>query len=180
MSRVANKPVDIPKGVDVTVAKSRVQAKGSLGNLEVSIHPSIEVKQVKGETERLHVSAIKSSKAANALAGTTRALLNNLVTGVEQGFTKQLELVGVGYRAQVQGNVINLSLGYSHPVQYTLPANVSVEMPSNTSILLKSANKQLLGKVAAQIKELRPPEPYKGKGIRYTGEMIILKEIKKK
>lgn len=177
MSRVAKKFISLPKGVQVSVADQQVTVKGAKGSLELALEPGIEV-QVEGETVR--VAPREQSADAWMRAGTTRANLNNLVTGVSQGFERKLELVGVGYRAQAQGRSLNLSLGFSHPVQFQLPEGVTAETPSQTEILIKGIDKQLVGLVAAKIRGFRPPEPYKGKGVRYAAERVRQKEAKKK
>ena len=177
MSRVAKSPVSLPSGVDVTLNGQSISVKGSKGTLELNVHNSVEVKQ---EDAGLTFSARNKSKEAIALSGTTRALVNNMVTGVSAGFEKKLQLVGVGYRAKATGSTLNLTLGFSHPVDYELPEGVKAETPSQTDIVLKSADKQLLGQVAAEIRAFRAPEPYKGKGVRYADEHIRRKEAKKK
>ena len=177
MSRVASNPVQLPSGVEVKFDGQSVTVKGSKGALEHNIHQSVEVKQ---EDNVLTFAAKDGSKTANALAGTTRALLNNMVVGVSQGFEKKLQLVGVGYRAQAQGNKLNLTLGFSHPVVYQVPEGVSVETPSQTEVVVKGFDKQQVGQVAAEIRGFRPPEPYKGKGVRYADESVVIKEAKKK
>jgi large subunit ribosomal protein L6 len=177
MSRIANSPVRLPSGVAVTLKGQEVFAKGKNGSLSMTIHERVEVVQEDGV---LRCSARDNAQKSTALAGTMRALLNNLVTGVADGFEKKLQLNGVGYRAKAAGNTINLTLGFSHPIDYTLPEGVSAETPSQTEIVLKSANKQLLGQVAAEVRGFRPPEPYKGKGVRYADEFVRRKEAKKK
>jgi large subunit ribosomal protein L6 len=177
MSRIAKQPVTIPASVDVTENGQQLTVKGPNGTLQHSIHTLVELKRDDGV---LNFSPRDDSKAANALAGTTRALVSNLVIGVSDGFEKKLELVGVGYRAQAKGKVLNLTLGFSHPVEYQLPESVTVETPSQTEIVLKGANKQVVGQVAAEIRAFRPPEPYKGKGVRYADEVVVRKEAKKK
>jgi large subunit ribosomal protein L6 len=176
MARVL-KSIDIPSGVTVSVAGQTVSIKGSKGDAEHTVHADVIVHN-EGETMRF--SPANDSKQAMALVGTTRALLNSIFTGVTAGFEKKLELVGVGYRAQAQGKVLNLTLGFSHPVNYEAPEGISFETPSQTEILVKGTDKQQVGQVAAEIRSYRPPEPYKGKGIRYSGERIIRKEAKKK
>lgn len=176
-SRIANYPVTLPKGVEASIADGVVSVKGSNGALQVTLH---ELVDVVSEDNQLKVTARKREKKAVALAGTTRALVNNMVIGVSQGFEKKLELTGVGYRAKAQGNVLNITVGYSHPIDYQLPEGVTAETPSQTEIVLKSADKQRLGQAAAEIREFRPPEPYKGKGIRYADERVYRKEAKKK
>ena len=177
MSRVANSPVSIPAGVSVDLKGQDIAVKGGNGNLNFNIHSDVEVKQ---EENQLTFAARNGSKQARALAGTTRALVNNMVVGVSQGFEKKLQLNGVGYRAKASGKTVNLTLGFSHPVDYDLPEGVSAETPSQTEIVLKSSDKQLLGQVAAEIRAFRPPEPYKGKGVRYADERVYRKEAKKK
>nr|WP_010133832.1 50S ribosomal protein L6 [Microbulbifer agarilyticus] len=177
MSRVANSPVSIPAGVSVSLSGQDIAVKGGNGNLNFSAHSDVEVKQ---EENQLTFAARNGSKQARALAGTTRALVNNMVVGVSQGFEKKLQLNGVGYRAKASGKTVNLTLGFSHPVDYALPEGVTAETPSQTEIVLKSSDKQLLGQVAAEIRAFRPPEPYKGKGVRYADEHVYRKEAKKK
>ena len=177
MSRVANNPVQLPKGVEVTLGGTEISVKGAKGTLAMPINPQVEIAQ---EDNVLTFAARSGDQFSRAMSGTTRALVNNMVTGVSQGFEKKLELVGVGYRAQVQGSNINLTLGFSHPVVYALPAGVTAETPSQTEVLLKSSDKQKLGQAAAEIRAFRPPEPYKGKGVRITGEYVRRKEAKKK
>jgi large subunit ribosomal protein L6 len=177
MSRIAKKPVSVPASVEVTENGQQITVKGPKGTLQHSVHALVELKREDGE---LTFSPRDDSKAANALAGTTRALVSNLVTGVTDGFEKKLELVGVGYRAQAKGKVLNLTLGFSHPVEYEVHEGVTVETPSQTEIILKGADKQRVGQVAAEIRAFRPPEPYKGKGVRYADEVVVRKEAKKK
>ena len=177
MSRVANNPVKIPEGVTISLLDNEISVKGSKGSLSMVINEHVDVEQVENS---LKFSAGNRSSFSNAMSGTTRALVNNMVLGVSQGFEKKLELVGVGFRAQMQGKKINLSLGFSHPVVFELPEEVTAETPSQTEIILKSNDKQKLGQVCAEIRALRPPEPYKGKGVRVSGEHIRRKEAKKK
>ncbi len=177
MSRVAKNPVEIPKGVDVSLAEDRVSAKGPQGTLEMAVHPVVSVSR---DGDTLRVSPREDGKQANALAGTTRALVDNLVTGVTRGFEKKLTIVGVGYRAQAQGKKLNLSLGFSHPVVYDVPEGIEVETPSQTEIVIKGVDKQRVGQAAAEIRRFRPPEPYKGKGVRYADEHVVRKQAKKK
>ena len=177
MSRVANNPVQLPKGVEVTLGGTEISVKGAKGTLAMPINPQVEIAQ---EDNVLTFAARSGDQFSRAMSGTTRALVSNMVTGVSEGFEKKLELVGVGYRAQVQGKSINLTLGFSHPVVYQLPEGVSAETPSQTEVLLKSSDKQKLGQAAAEIRAYRPPEPYKGKGVRITGEYVRRKEAKKK
>ena len=177
MSRVAKSPVEIPAGVEVKLAGQHIAIKGGMGQLDLDIHMAVEVKQ---EESVLIFEARDGSKLSRAMSGTTRALVSNMVTGVSAGFTKSLKLVGVGYRAQLQGKNLNLSLGFSHPVVYALPEGVTAETPSQTDIVIKGIDKQLVGQVAAEIRDFRRPEPYKGKGVRYTDERVRRKEAKKK
>ena len=177
MSRVANSPVELPKGVEVTLGGSEISIKGAKGTLAMPINAQVEIKH---EDNVLTFAARTGDTFSRAMSGTTRALVNNMVTGVSTGFETKLELVGVGYRAQVQGSKINLTLGFSHPVVYDLPEGVSAETPSQTEVLLKSSDKQKLGQAAAEIRAYRPPEPYKGKGVRIAGEYVRRKEAKKK
>lgn len=177
MSRIANAPVEIPAGVEVALNGSEITVKGSKGSLSRQIHADVEVTQ---EGSTLTTTAKSNSKQAVALSGTTRALLNNMVQGVSQGFQKKLTLVGVGYRAKAQGNTLDLTLGFSHPVQYQVPQGVTVETPSQTEIVVSGADKQVVGQVAADIRAYRSPEPYKGKGVRYSDEYVARKEAKKK
>ncbi len=177
MSRVASSPVEVPKGVEITLSGQSVKVKGGQGELHFEVHQAVEVKQ---EENVLTFAARDGAKASRALAGTTRALVNNMVTGVSAGFEKKLQLNGVGYRAAAKGKILNLTLGFSHPVNYALPEGVTAETPSQTEIILKGIDKQLVGQVAAEIRAYRPPEPYKGKGVRYADEHVRRKEAKKK
>ena len=177
MSRVAKAPVVLPGGVEAKLNGQDITVKGAKGSLDWTVHSNVEVTQ---EDNVLKCAPRDVSKAARALAGTTRALLNNMVTGVSQGFEKRLTLVGVGYRAKASGKTLNLSLGFSHPVDYALPEGVKAETPSVTEIVLTSCDKQLVGQVAAEIRAYREPEPYKGKGVRYSDEYVRRKETKKK
>ena len=177
MSRVAKNPVTIPKGVEVKVDGQTVNAKGPKGADQVVVHDTVAVAM---ESDTLGVKALTDDKGAIAMAGTMRSLLNNLVTGVSAGFEKKLELRGVGYRAQAQGQSVNLSLGFSHPVVHKIPDGVKIDTPSQTEIVVSGISKQLVGQVAADIRSYRPPEPYKGKGVRYLGEYVAMKEAKKK
>lgn len=178
MSRVAKSPITVPSGVDVTINGQQVQVKGPKGTLSQTLNALVTLSLENG------VLSVAPVDAANRLAwmqaGTARALLNNLVVGVSQGFERKLQLVGVGYKAQAQGKNLNLTLGFSHPIVFTLPEGVTAETPSQTDIVMKSADKQLLGAAAAKVRSYRPPEPYKGKGVRYVDEVIIRKEAKKK
>ena len=177
MSRVAKRPIELPKGTQVTISGRDVKVKGAKGELAWTLHDKVELVQ---EDNELRVSADMNDQKAVALAGTTRALLANMVHGVSNGFERKLELVGVGYRAQAQGKNLNLTLGLSHPVVYPAPEGITIETPSQTEIVIKGADKQRVGQVAAEIRRFRQPEPYKGKGIRYSDERVVLKEAKKK
>jgi len=177
VSRVAKNPVAIPAGIEVTINGQTVTAKGSKGSLNMNVHQSV---QVVSEDQQIKVAPRESGISADAMAGTTRALINNLVAGVANGFSKKLDLVGVGYRAQAQGKVLNLTLGFSHPVNFTIPAGITIETPSQTEVIVKGMDKQQVGQVAAKIRAYRPVEPYKGKGVRYTDEVVVRKEVKKK
>lgn len=177
MSRVANSPVEIPKGVETNVSDTEILVKGSKGNLRLELHNSVAVAR---DGEILSISAKDGSRQANAMAGTFRSLINNMMQGVSVGFVKKLELQGVGYRAKAEGKKINITVGYSHPINYQLPEGVSADTPSQTEIVISGADKQLVGQVAAEIRDFRPPEPYKGKGIRYADERVFRKEAKKK
>ena len=177
MSRIANAPVSLPSGVDVTLSGQVIKVKGSKGELEWNVHELVSVVQ---EDAQVKVAANDKSKQAVALAGTTRALINNMVTGVSDGFEKKLTIIGVGYRAQAQGQKLNLTLGFSHPVVYEVPAGIKVATPSNTEIVVSGIDKQKVGQVAAEIRAYRKPEPYKGKGVRYSDEYVLRKQAKKK
>ena len=177
MSRVAKNPVQLPSGVDVIIKGQNLTVKGGKGTLDLVINSNVLVTQ---EENVLTFAPRDGGKQSQALTGTTRALVNNMVTGVSTGFERKLQLVGVGYRAKAAGNVLNLSLGLSHPVDYEVPNGISVETPTQTEIVLKSSDKQLLGQVAADIRAFRPPAPYKGKGVRYSDETVLRKEAKKK
>lgn len=177
VSRVAKVPVAVPKGTEVHISGQDLKIKGKLGEIHYTLHPLVQVVLVDNV---LQIRAVNESNEANAIAGTLRALTHNMVVGVSTGFERKLILVGVGYRAKAQGNVLNLSLGFSHPVDFTLPNGVTAEIPEPTKIVLKGIDKQRVSQVAADIRSIRRPEPYKGKGVRYEGEVIILKEVKKK
>ncbi|OEY66558.1 50S ribosomal protein L6 [Marinobacter sp. X15-166B] len=177
MSRIANDPVVLPTGVEVKLNGQEINVKGSKGALQFTVHQAVEVKQ---EDNILHFAARDGAKQSRALAGTTRALVNNMVTGVSAGFERKLQLVGVGYRAQAQGKKLNLTLGFSHPVEHELPEGITVETPSQTEVIVRGIDKQQVGQVAADIRAYRPPEPYKGKGVRYADEQVRRKEAKKK
>jgi large subunit ribosomal protein L6 len=177
MSRIAKAPVDVVSGVEVSIAGQEVTVKGKNGTLSRVFNDAVEIVQ-----EEQQLKALPREGVANAWAqaGTVRSLLNAMVVGVSEGFEKKLQLLGVGYRAQAQGSKLNLTLGFSHPVVYEMPAGISVETPSQTEIVVKGADKQLVGQVAANIRGYRPPEPYKGKGVRYADEVVRRKEAKKK
>src|SRR5256885_6974035 len=177
MSRIAKYPVPVPDKVEVSVTASEISVKGPLGTLKQAIEPRVKVKK---EGDRVVFAAADDSKEADALSGTMRNLVANMVMGVKQGFEKRLALVGVGYRAQAQGNKVNLSLGFSHPIVHSLPEGVKAETPTQTEIVITGVDKQKAGQVAAEIRAYKPPEPYKGKGVRYVGEAVALKETKKK
>ena len=177
MSRIGRLPVQIPAGVDVTVGEDEVAVKGPLGTLTRSVPASVRVKR---DGNRVLLETADDSTAADAMSGTLRALLANMVLGVSKGFERKLTLVGVGYRAQAQGDKVNLTLGFSHPVVHKMPKGVKVETPTQTEILIKGIDKQAVGQVAAEIRGYRPPEPYKGKGVRYADEAVVIKETKKK
>jgi large subunit ribosomal protein L6 len=177
MSRVGNNPIPVPKGVEVTIAADQVAVKGPLGSLSQALISAVALKQ---DGDRLVFQVKDATTETNAMSGTLRALVANMVTGVSKGFEKRLTLVGVGYRAQAQGDKLNLTLGFSHPVVHQMPKGVKAETPSQTEIIIRGTDKQLVGKVAAEVRAYRPPEPYKGKGIRYSGEQVVIKETKKK
>ena len=176
MSRVAKNPIQILKGVDISIENGVVKAKGSKGELEFVLPDSVSLTM---SEETLNVEYDESNQQSVALAGTTRSLVNNMIIGVSEGFEKKLELVGVGYRAKASGKLLELTLGFSHPIKYQLPPEVEVETPSQTEVVLKSHDKQILGQAAAEIRAFRPPEPYKGKGVKYSDEQIKRKEAKK-
>lgn len=177
MSRVAKQPVTVPAGVEINLSATSISIKGPVGALVQSLTPAVAVVHADGA---LQVSPGDDSRHAHAMSGTLRALLANMVHGVSKGFERKLTLVGVGYRAQAQGDKLNLSLGFSHPVEHMMPAGVKVETPTQTEILIKGADKQKVGQVAADVRAYRPPEPYKGKGVRYADEVVVIKETKKK
>ena len=176
MSRVAKNPVAIPAGVEVKLAGQQLSVKGAKGTLELTVHESVEITQEGAELR----FATREGSQNRAMAGTTRALVNNMVVGVSQGFERKLQLVGVGYKAQAKGQVLNLALGFSHPIDYELPQGITAETPTPTEILIKGIDKQVVGQVAADIRDFRRPEPYKGKGVRYADEVVRRKEAKKK
>ena len=177
MSRVGKMPVALPKGVEVQITADQITVKGANGTLVRPVHALV---QVQSDAGVLKVAPANDSSAANAMSGTMRALLANMVEGVGKGFEKKLSLVGVGFRAQAAGTKLNLQVGFSHPVVKEMPEGVKVECPTQTEILIKGADRQAVGQVAAEVRAIRPPEPYKGKGIRYAGERVVLKETKKK
>jgi large subunit ribosomal protein L6 len=177
MSRIAKYPVSLPKGVDANISQSEISIKGPLGTCARAADPNVEVKK---EGDALTFRALGNSNHANAMSGTMRALVANMVLGVTKGFEKRLALVGVGFRAQAQGDKLNLSLGFSHPVVHQMPKGVKVATPTQTEIIITGIDKQLVGQVAAEVRSHRSPEPYKGKGVRYANEVIVLKETKKK
>jgi len=177
MSRIAKYPVSLPKGVEVDIAGSQVTVKGSKGSMEFEIPALVDMVR---EEDSLKFAARDASKNAHALAGTARSIVSNMVDGVTQGFTRKLEINGVGYRAQVQGKKLNLTLGFSHPVEFDIPEGITIETPSQTEVLISGVDKQQVGQVAANIRAYRPPEPYKGKGVKYAEEIIVRKEAKKK
>jgi len=177
MSRVGKMPVTVPQGVDVSIKEDQISVKGAGGTLSVA---SSALVTVQNEGGKLTFVPANESREANAMSGTLRQLVNNMVVGVTKGFEKKLSLVGVGYKAQAQGTKLNLAVGFSHPVNIDMPAGIKVETPAPTEILIKGADRQRVGQVAAEIRAIRPPEPYKGKGIRYADEKITIKETKKK
>lgn len=177
MSRVAKNPVMVPKGVEVSISSDQVSVKGPLGSLSHFVLPSVKLEK---EGESVVCRAVENAVDGSSMSGTMRAVLNNMVTGVTKGFEKRLTLVGVGYKAQAQGSKLNLSLGFSHPVVHDMPTGIKVETPTQTEILIKGIDKQLVGQVAAEIRAYRSPEPYKGKGVRYADEVVVIKETKKK
>jgi large subunit ribosomal protein L6 len=177
MSRIAKYPVPLPKGVEVNLTGGQISVKGPLGTIARAADPNVEVKK---EGEQIVFKALGNSNHANAMSGTMRALVAGMVTGVTKGFEKKLALVGVGYRAQAQGDKLNLTLGFSHPVTHQMPKGVKVATPTQTEIVITGVDKQQVGQVAAEVRAHRAPEPYKGKGVRYADEVIVLKETKKK
>jgi large subunit ribosomal protein L6 len=170
-------PLDIPKGVEVSINDDAINVKGSKGTMEHKLHKSVDIKN---EDNVLTLIPREGAVSADAQAGTARSLLNSMIIGVTEGFEKKLELVGVGYRAKAEGKSVNLTLGFSHPVNYALPEGITAETPSQTEIVIRGIDKQRVGQVAADIRAFRPPEPYKGKGVKYAGEHIVRKEAKKK
>lgn len=174
MSRVAKNPIKPPSGVDINISDSLLSVKGPKGNLELLLHPGVSLHENEGE----YMVKPDGDKHL-AMAGTFRSLFDNMVTGVTTGYQKKLQLVGVGYRAQIQGNKLNLALGFSHPVEYSAPEGITIEAPTQTEIIVSGCDKQQVGQVAAEIRAYRPPEPYKGKGVRYADERVVRKEAKK-
>ena len=177
MSRIGKYPVNVPGGVEVTLGADRISIKGPLGVLSQQVTGEVEIKR---EGDQLVFNPLSESSQANAMSGTLRALVANMVQGVTKGFERKLQLVGVGYRAQAQGDKLNLTLGFSHPVVHQMPKGIKVETPQQTEILIKGIDKQVVGQVAAEVRGYRPPEPYKGKGVRYADERVVIKETKKK
>jgi large subunit ribosomal protein L6 len=177
MSRIGKNPIAVPKGVEVNLSAGQISVKGPLGTIARAMDPNVGIER---EGDRLVCKALGNSNHANAMSGTVRAIVANMVTGVTKGFEKRLALVGVGYRAQAQGDKLNLAVGYSHPVVHQMPKGVKVATPTQTEIVLSGVDRQLVGQVAAEIRDARSPEPYKGKGVRYADEVIVLKETKKK
>ena len=177
MSRVGKMPVTVPQGVDVAINEAHISVKGTGGNLSIANNALVKVVH---SADSLSFAPANESREANAMSGTLRQLVNNMVVGVTKGFEKKLSLVGVGYKAAAQGNKLNLAVGYSHPVNFDMPSGIKVETPAPTEIIIKGADRQRVGQIAAEIRAVRPPEPYKGKGIRYSDEKIVIKETKKK
>jgi large subunit ribosomal protein L6 len=177
MSRIAKNPIPLPKGVEVNITPVQISVKGPLGTMVRAMDPNVAIEK---DGEALKCKALGNSNHANAMSGTMRALVANMVAGVTKGFEKKLSLVGVGYRAQAQGDKLNLSLGFSHPVVQSMPKGIKIATPTQTEIVVSGIDRQLVGRIAAEIRDVKPPEPYKGKGVRYTGEAITLKETKKK
>jgi large subunit ribosomal protein L6 len=175
MSRIAKAPIQVPKGVEIDIKSEEVKVKGPKGDLALRLHPDVRI-----EKDEDDYVVSPAGDAAIPMAGTFRSLLNNMVIGVSEGFEKKLSLVGVGYRAQSQGNAVSLALGFSHPIEYKAPEGITIEVPSQTEIVIKGCDKQKVGQVASEIRAFRPPEPYKGKGVRYSDEIVIRKEAKKK
>ena len=177
MSRVAKNPIVVPSGVSVDITPERISVKGPLGALEFASNSAVSVEQEAGS---LLCRPVAGAANGDALSGTVRAVVSNMVTGVSKGFERRLSLVGVGYRAQAQGETLNLTLGFSHPVAYKLPKGITAETPTQTEIVIKGVDRQLVGQVAAEVRAYRKPEPYKGKGVRYSDEVVVIKETKKK
>jgi len=177
MSRVGKMPVSVPNGVDVAIKQDQINVKGALGALALAQNALVTITQV---ADKLSFAPANDSRQANAMSGTMRQLVNNMVVGVTKGFEKKLSLVGVGYKAAAQGAKLNLTVGYSHPVDFVMPAGITVATPTPTEIVIKGSDRQRVGQIAAEVRAVRPPEPYKGKGIRYADEKITIKETKKK
>jgi large subunit ribosomal protein L6 len=177
MSRIAKYPVAVPKGVEVTLGSSDIAIKGPLGTLKQNLLPAVTIEK---DGDKLQVRAVEGKPNADAMSGTMRALVANMVNGVTKGFEKKLTLVGVGYKAQAQGAKLNLNLGFSHPIVHDMPNGIKVETPTQTEIVIKGIDRQLVGQVAAEVRAYRSPEPYKGKGVRYAAEVVVIKETKKK
>ena len=177
MSRIAKQPVMVPKGVEVKLQGNHLHIKGPKGALDQQLHPLVKVSHA---SDQLTFERCNDTKMARALSGTTRALVNNMVNGVTRGFEKKLAIIGVGFRAAVQGKKLNLTLGYSHPIVFDIPAGITIEAPDQNNLVVKGADRQLVGQVAANLRAYRSPDPYKGKGVRYSDERIVLKEAKKK
>ena len=177
MSRVGKMPVSVPSGVDVAIKQNQINVKGALGTLALTQNALVTITQ---DVDKLSFAPANDSREANAMSGTMRQLVNNMVVGVTKGFEKKLSLVGVGYKAAAQGTKLNLTVGYSHPVDFVMPAGITVTTPTPTEILIKGSDRQRVGQIAAEVRAVRPPEPYKGKGIRYADEKITIKETKKK
>ena len=177
MSRVAKNPITVPKGVEVKIQGNNLNVKGPKGQLQYDVHPLVKMVQADGQ---IRFERLGETPMARAVSGTMRALVNNMVTGVAKGFEKKLTIIGVGFRAAVQGKKLNLTLGYSHPIVYAVPDGITIECPDQTTIVVRGADKQVVGQVAAEIRGYRPPEPYKGKGVRYSDEQVVRKEAKKK
>ena len=177
MSRIAKYPVAIPSGVEITFADETINVKGSNGQLDFVLNGDVKINH---EEDQLNFEPANDSKQAKAMSGTVRSIVNNMIDGVSKGFERKLTIIGVGYRAQAQGDKLNLTLGFSHPVVYEIPEGISIETPTQTEVVIKGADKQKVGQVAAEIRRYRPPEPYKGKGVRYSDERVIRKQAKKK
>lgn len=177
MSRIANNPINVPSGTELKLDGQKVSVKGAKGQLELVVHPSVSIDY---QDNVLRVAATEGAANSDAFSGTMRSLISNMVQGVTEGFEKRLTIIGVGYRAAVKGNALDLSLGFSHPVVYSLPEGISAETPTPTEVIIKGVDKQKVGQVAAEIRAFRPPEPYKGKGVRYSDEHVRRKEAKKK
>ena len=177
MSRIGKQPVSVPAGVDVAIKDDLINVKGTLGALALAQNALVKVENNAGS---LSFIPTNDSREANAMSGTMRQLVNNMVVGVSKGFEKKLSLIGVGYKAQAQGAKLNLSVGYSHPVEIEMPAGIKVETPTPTEVVIKGADRQRVGQIASEVRAVRPPEPYKGKGIRYADEKVVIKETKKK